>query len=259
MIPVEQIKAAPGWQTRSLGDLSGLEDSLKARGMNGVPPLTAIIDGDSVIVRQGHRRLQAALNVIASGVPLAGLRVIPEPKTSSEEDHIADIYLSNNGKNISVLETAILVKRFIDLGWSRLEIAEKLTLSESYVSRLEYLINIPKALSNAIDSELVSANTAINEIAAGRLDELLDKIKDIEELDSLEELEDSSQEEQKPGRKKTSSRKKPKLSGTAVSGKTTPAKAIKLLREQIVQHLDNDVVVIEMSREVYCQIFGPEE
>lgn len=240
VIPVENIHIEEGWQTREIGDLSGLENELEELGIYGVPPITAVVKDDIIYVRQGHHRLLAARNVIARGIPLEGLRVIPESKTTTDEDHVAQIFTSNQGKQPTVLDTVGVLTRLLNMGWQQSRICKRLNLSPSYVSRLQYLIGIPEELVAAIKADVVSATVVIDAIAADKLDELLVKIRSTES------------EPTSPN----GSVKKPRISSTEMNGRLTPKKAIQTLKEQTVTHLEGDIVMIEMPREVYEQVFG---
>lgn len=129
-------------------------------------PITVVAmrRGDSNILglRAGHRRLEAAKRAINDGAKLT-VYAIAVQNSMSEEDMLADLYLSNNGSPITTYELAKLCKQISVYLESPSDIAKKLSLrSTQYVERLLMLINGPFPIREYVRTKVISAEFAMS-------------------------------------------------------------------------------------------------
>lgn len=158
------------------GDLQELADSIKENGVK--VPLRGykkIIDGKEVyVVTDGHRRTKACQILLEQGIEIL-VPFIIEAKGYSDEQRLIDMFIMNEGKALNPLEQAEGVRRLIAYGYSEKEIAGKLAKSEGYIRKLNSLNSAPKKLINLIERGVISATLAINAIAEGKVQDILDK------------------------------------------------------------------------------------
>jgi ParB family chromosome partitioning protein len=136
--------------------LAGMSETIKSRG-GVLQPIGVWIDGDSYVVIWGHRRTLAAIK--------AGLLTIPAMVWPSEPapDELAEIRLIENTQrqNLGPLELANGLQQLISIsGLTATEVAGRLGMSVSSVSRSLKLLELPEAIRLQVDRGEVSASSA---------------------------------------------------------------------------------------------------
>lgn len=130
-------------------------------------PLSVIVakrDGkDVVILKRGHRRLEAAKRAINAGATFDKVYAVATQRNLTEVERLADLHLSNNGDKISTYELAKLSKMLSMYLPDAKSIAEELELeSVGYVEDLLLMIEGPVAITNWVREEVITANFAID-------------------------------------------------------------------------------------------------
>jgi ParB/RepB/Spo0J family partition protein len=176
-VPTSQLYLIDGLNIRTdYGDLQELAESIKENGVK--VPLRGykkVIDGKEVyVVTDGHRRTKASQILLEQGIEIL-VPFITEAKGYSDEQRLIDMFIMNEGKALNPLEQAEGVRRLIAYGYSEKEIAGKLAKSEGYIRKLNSLNSAPKKLINLIERGVISATLAINAIAEGNVQDILDK------------------------------------------------------------------------------------
>lgn len=144
----------------SLGQLA---ESIKESGVR--VPLLVRLDGEEIILVQGHRRLAAIMSLIKQGTPFAAVQCFSEEKKRSIEDRTLDLFLSNDGEPLTQLEKAEGVARLLSYGWDEDKIAQRLGRSTSYVRHLHGLESeLPERIKTMVRDGQVAAATALKTV-----------------------------------------------------------------------------------------------
>ena len=166
MFAPEKIRMDHDYNIRDLDtpeaqvSLEVLASSIAESGLR--VPLLVRLDGEDVILVQGHRRFRAIQMLIARGIPFLTVECLAEAKRRDEADRTLDIFLSNDGEPLTELEKAEGIRRLISYGWDQAMIAKKLGRSASYVSHLMALTHMPEPVKDMVRAGEVSAATALN-------------------------------------------------------------------------------------------------
>lgn len=161
-----QLKVDTGYNVRDLTtpeNKAHIEYLKASIAENGVKvPLEVRLDGDDVYVVAGHCRHAAVMALIAEGVEIKSVPVIPEAKGTSAEDRVLGLIVSNSGKPLSALELAHVIKRLADFGWTDAQIAGRVGWKSTQQVRnhLE-LLGAPADVREMVRKGDVSATTAV--------------------------------------------------------------------------------------------------
>jgi len=230
-VPYDKLAIEDGFNVREdYGDIDELARSITENGIK--TPLEVRLDGDKLIIVDGHRRYQAiyiAINKYKAEIP--HIPCINEPKGTNEEDRTANLLTLNSGKPLTPIEQAKVIKRLIDFGWKQTDIAKKIARTQTYVGQLLSLNGSSHELREAVKKGLM-APTAAMELAkqpVSKQKAILDKF-----MSSL------------AGKEPDKSKKKPikvKDIKKAVNGKTNTVSTMeieKLISLAINKYKDND-------------------
>lgn len=173
-VPASKLKTIEGFNIRQdYGNIAELTESIRENGVK--VPLRGYKDKDgSFIVVDGHRRYQAVKALLEQGVEV-NVPFILEAKKYSDEQRLIDMFVMNEGKALTTLEQAEGVRRFIAYGYNEKDIAAKLAKSEGYIRKLNSLNTAPKKFIDLIRKGTISGTYAIEVIAKGQVDEVLNK------------------------------------------------------------------------------------
>ncbi|APO93233.1 ParB/RepB/Spo0J family partition protein [Xanthomonas vesicatoria] len=164
------IHVIPGYNVRFESDdynahVRSMADSMKAEGFHADSPLVvyvAKIDGeDRVTLIRGHSRLKALALANVEGAGITEIPVIFKPKTISPQELEFDLIDSNNGRNLTTYETAIVVKRLMNLGITEDELLAQKRFSPPQLQLLITLASAPPRLAELVASGQASAKVAV--------------------------------------------------------------------------------------------------
>lgn len=159
------IAVDPSYNIRDLGtadakaSLDELALSIQESGLR--VPLLVRLDGDTVKLVQGHRRLAAIMLLISRGVPFEAVECLAESKKRDDAERTLDLILSNDGAPLTEMEKAEVVRRLRAYGWDQKRIAIRIGKSASYVSHLESLLQMPAEVQTMVREGEVSAHAAL--------------------------------------------------------------------------------------------------
>lgn len=156
------------------GDIPKLAREMKAAGLDNLDPLTCYKKGEFWVVLKGNRRTRA-LRILEKEGKLLMVRIIPALKGFKKEDMILDQINGNDGLAFSPWEQAKVLRDLRGLGWGEPDIIAKSGKSKTYVRRLLSLADAPQKLINLVRDGTVTATLAMDEIAAGKVQELIEK------------------------------------------------------------------------------------
>lgn len=173
MVPIGDLHVLPGFNVRTQdadykAHIRAIADSIKANGFYKNQPLgvfVRLVDGkNQICVTEGHSRHAAALLAIEEGEPIERLPVVNAPAGTTLEDLTVKLVTSNNGKPLTRLETAAVVKKLAGFGWEQKEIGEKLGMTVATVDALLTLAGAPAAVRKLVANGEVSATNAIKAV-----------------------------------------------------------------------------------------------
>jgi len=170
-LPLDEIVVREGYNVRVETDkyeehLSAITDSMVSDGFHVDSPLSvyvAKIDGvNKPVLVRGHTRLKAAYRAILQGAKIDKVPVVFKPKTTSPTDLDLDLIKSNNGRNLTPYENAVVVKRVMNQGMDVPEIAKAAGFSVPYVQTLVTLASAPPKLAKLVAFDQVSVALAVD-------------------------------------------------------------------------------------------------
>lgn len=237
------LKEMPGFNVRLDYDLDELSASILENGVK--VPLQVFVEGETLYVKDGHRRLRAVMALIEAGADIKAVPCITT-KGETQEERIFDLITTNSGKALSKLEHGIAFIRLVNFGYTQNDIAQKIAKSAAYVSQAIILARAPKKVQDLIISGAVPDTTVYNAVSGAKTDEDRDKAYDI--------LVESIEKAKVEGK---GSRGVSRHVASAV-GKVSPAARVKLLNEMIEEQslLLKDSPKYAAAKEVFAFLKG---
>ena len=154
--------------------------SIEANGFYDDKPLAGYIDADGkVIVIDGHRRLEAVQRL--NGASLDGDIVTEVPVVlKSEDSTLADLTIamiqSSSGRELTMFEKGIGVKRLMSDGMDKASIAHRLGVSEKTIDNYIIVASVPaKARDLLLDDKVTSTQVLRTKGDVGKLQSMVDK------------------------------------------------------------------------------------
>lgn len=166
----EKIKVLEGFNVRIQNDdylaqVRVIADSMKANGFFPDKPIAgfvAEVDGNNIVyVIDGHTRLDAYDLAMSEGAELQGIPMVIKPKGTSMEDLTVALVVSNNGRQLTSYETALVCKRLVHYGMDEAEVARRIGFSKQHVANLLLLVSAPREIGNLVQEGKVSASLAV--------------------------------------------------------------------------------------------------
>lgn len=168
-----KLKEAEGYNERERwGDIPELAASILAVGVQQA--LIVNRRKGEYIVRSGNRRRKACELLVEQGHCPIMVPVILERQNTSEEMRVLHLLTDNSGLEFTPWEKAKTLARLRNFAWPEDVIVEKSGLSVTSVRRLLSLYDAPQKLINLVREGRVSATEAMDTIAEGKVDRLLE-------------------------------------------------------------------------------------
>lgn len=162
LVPLSAIRPDPANPRSTLGDLDGLTESIRERGV--LQAITLVATGLAAPeptwqVLYGHRRFEAAAR--------AGLDAIPATERTDVEldsaEGRADQVLENFHRvDLTPLEEAAAFKVLVDMGWSQRKIATHVGYKQAHVSKRLKLLALPPDIRADIDDGTLTIGAGLN-------------------------------------------------------------------------------------------------
>mgnify|MGYP001564347911 CR=1 FL=1 len=152
-----------GWNTRfDMGDIHGLELSIKANGFRRSKPIVAVRnDARQLEVVDGARRMTAVWNLIKKGHEFPeGIPVSIEDKGSSVAERTLLMFTANDGKPFLPLEAAAALQRLRDEGMTVKQIMAATGKSDVYITDTLALLTAAPEVKEAVTSGKVGKTLA---------------------------------------------------------------------------------------------------
>lgn len=148
-----------GWNPRKNMKLDLIIPSIKAHGVKR--PIQVVKKGERFVVRSGHRRTLAVKTLNEQGCEIKSVPATIVSSKLSEIEQFIETILENQNENLEPLEEAEAFQRFVNWGWTQVEIADKLGYSQSYISnRLKLLQAVPEVRQSLVE-EIITAQDVI--------------------------------------------------------------------------------------------------
>ncbi len=168
MVPVNALSVRPGFNEAREADpeypqhIRELADSIKANGfMRHKAIVIAPAADGSLFIQDGHSRYAAVMLANTEGAGIENLPVVQEAKGTTEDDRIFGLITNNNGKRLTPMGEALVIKRLVLRGIEEKEIARRLGYSVTKVSQALTLIAAPEPIRKMVTAGEVSATTAV--------------------------------------------------------------------------------------------------
>lgn len=188
------LKIEEGFNTRfDYGDIESLKNSIIENGV--LIPLTGYKEDDKYVIIAGHRRHMAINMAIEEGVDIARVPFISCRKPTME-DRLFETLLSNDGKEMTLLELGETYKRLLKYGLTIVEIAKRIGKTYKHVSDMINVASSGKDIKTLVSDGNISA-TLVAEIKA--------KVKDVDKAEEIIKS-SSKQKEESSGNKKITKR-----------------------------------------------------
>ena len=149
-----------------------LKEFIRENGPLALPSLLVQRQNDdSLLVRDGHRRLWACMELINEGVDLRSVPVQLVDKNMTDEQASFLIYTSNQGKALNPFEESKLFNRQKNYGYSIEEIAKRIGRSVPFVYERLRLINATSDTREAVKNGSVGITAATKAVSSSGGDE----------------------------------------------------------------------------------------
>lgn len=157
------ITEEPGWNVRRESPelhahIRALADSIREVGVK--EPLTVFVEGERMVLTNGHCRLAAVRMLEKEGVTIEQIPVRTEEKTANDADRVASMLVRNSGRPLTPLEQGEVAKRLVAYGWPTSRIAKQAGLTDGYVVQLLALAAAPAEVQGMVARGEVSATLA---------------------------------------------------------------------------------------------------
>jgi hypothetical protein len=197
-ISLDKIVVDEGWNIRE--DYGNIEEFARHILDNGVtfPPLVGYVENNLFYVTQGHRRRLASLRALELGADLSkGLRCLLEPKSKSPEERIAEQISTNEGKNYTPLEKALVCKKLESFNWKAKDIAKctNIQLPQVY-NYLKYIAPQSANVLQLIRDKKVSISVVIDVAKEVGVKKTYDRLIELNGRDPLADFDNEDDSEQ---------------------------------------------------------------
>jgi ParB family chromosome partitioning protein len=157
-IPLNKIIVREGFNVRqNFGDIEGLALSIIENGQAVPGRVDVLADGTFLLV-DGHRRF-LALQQLADMGDEPFFKATVNPKKTSEEQRIIQLFTTQDNKPLEPVEVAELIKRLANIGYNQSEIAKKIGKSHTYVQNMLAFANESKVVKDAVKDGAISLST----------------------------------------------------------------------------------------------------
>ncbi|SIT50482.1 ParB-like partition protein [Paraburkholderia piptadeniae] len=171
MVRLDALRVRPGFNAAREADpeyplaVREYAESMKANGFFRHKPLKVSAASDGFLyIADGHTRFAAVQLANSEGAGIESVPVINEMRGTTEEDRIFGLILDNNGRKLTPLGEAMVIKQLLGRGIEEKEIARRLGYSVTTIAKALTLVAAPAPIREMVASGEVSATTAVKAI-----------------------------------------------------------------------------------------------
>jgi ParB/RepB/Spo0J family partition protein len=173
LVDPNKVQTIAGINPRKNLDLQDLKDYIKVNGTANLPPIKVYADtvngAFTLYLTEGHRRLQAARELIADGFAINGLPAMYADKDTARDKLLFANLTSNQGKSLEAMEIAECIACLIkEHKWTQADIASKMGKTAPWVTQKLSLLQATPEVVEAVEKGLISATTAQSIVATGK-------------------------------------------------------------------------------------------
>lgn len=168
MVKIDALRVRPGFNAAREADpdyplaVREYAESMKANGFFRHKPIKVAAASDGFLyIADGHTRFAALQLANNEGAAIESVPVINEMRGTSEDDRIFGLILDNNGRKLTPLGEAMVIKQLIGRGVDEKEIARRIGYSITKVANALTLVAAPAAIRDMVAAGEVSATTAV--------------------------------------------------------------------------------------------------
>ncbi|WP_298151121.1 ParB/RepB/Spo0J family partition protein [Flavobacterium sp.] len=169
-LPIDKIVVIPNFNPRVQNEryharIKVLAQSILNEGFYAHKPISVALmklnGADCFVVKDGHRRLEAAKLAVTLGAKIEKLPVVASKDGTSFDELNWEVLQTAEAERLTTYEKAIQVRRFLTAGYSQSEIAERSGYSITAIGNMVKLIEAPKAIQNLISEGKLSSTLAV--------------------------------------------------------------------------------------------------
>ena len=129
---------------------------------NGIRnPLKGYEKDGKIILKDGHRRMRAVNLALERGKKIERIPVIVEKRTMNDEERTLEYIIYNDGKPLTMMEQAEVIRRLMNFGWKVTDVVKKTGKARGYIENLIMLNQSPMKVQHHIQEGRISAHTVI--------------------------------------------------------------------------------------------------
>lgn len=136
-----------------------LKESIRSNGVE--VPLKIMSTSDGYKLVHGFRRMDAVMALIDEGVDIKYVKCESVARGYNDEDALLDHIILNSGRPLTPMEQAGIFKTLMGLHWSQVQIAEKTGMTQSNVSNILKLADLPMTVQNMINNGQVASTMVL--------------------------------------------------------------------------------------------------
>jgi len=168
-VPLDKLAPLPGFNTREKGAayserVSNLTASMAQHGFYEDKPLgvTMLPNDDTIYVYDGEHRFDAARAASLDGVEFGeGIPVAWAKEGATVKDLTVHLVRGNDGAALTPVEMAAVVRRLVDMGLDKTEIATEIGRTVRHVENLMVLAGANKTVKTAVAEGKIAAAEAV--------------------------------------------------------------------------------------------------
>lgn len=168
-VPLDKLAVLPGFNTRVKDAeyaerVAGVTHSITQNGFfDDKPFAVTMIEGDeTVYIYDGEHRFDAAKAAVLDGVEFPdGLPVAWAKDGATVRDLTIHLARGNEGAALNMVESAAVVRRLLDIGLEKAEIAKELNRSERHIENLITLGTANQTVKKAVAEGKIAGAEAV--------------------------------------------------------------------------------------------------
>ncbi len=137
-----------------------LRESIRTNGVEVA--LKVMNTPEGPVLKHGFRRMDAVMSIIEEGVDIKYVKCEAVGRGYSEADALLDHIILNSGRPLTPMEQANVFKSLIKLEWTQVQIAERTGMTQSNVSNILKLADLPMKVQNMINNGQVSSTMVLS-------------------------------------------------------------------------------------------------